>query len=214
METSYSVHFIGHLPLTFQSSRSKILSESVMSPMARRFLSRCPRLHLLKMVSGSPRALSSASVRGLFRYTARQGFRFAAPWARFSLPSAMQKSRVIPGVRSTSKSGPPARFFGGLTMRLLSTGPLHHIAGACRSATKSGLLLRSAVNLCYLIPNISHRHPGGNKANPPPNATKPSVILLRSSGLFIRQGWLPCRSATKSGLLLRSPFVTLLSSFQ
>jgi len=46
METSYSVHFIGHLPLTFQSSRGKILSESVMSPMARRFLSRCPRLRL------------------------------------------------------------------------------------------------------------------------------------------------------------------------
>ena len=54
MKTSYSVHFIGHLPLTFQSSRGKILSESVMSPMARRFLSRCPQLHLLKMDFGYP----------------------------------------------------------------------------------------------------------------------------------------------------------------
>ena len=171
--------------------------------------------NLLKTVSGSPRALSSASVRGLFLcLPGSKGSASRLPGRAFPLPSAMQKSRVIPGVWSTRKSGPPARFFGGLTMRLLSTGPLHHIAGACRSATKSGLLLRSAVALCYLIPNISHRHPGGNKANPPPNATKPSVILLRSSGLFIRQGWLPCRSATKLGFLLRSPFVTLLSSFQ
>lgn len=38
METSYSVRFIGHYLLTFWKSRGKILSKSVMSPMARRFL--------------------------------------------------------------------------------------------------------------------------------------------------------------------------------
>lgn len=47
METSYSVRFIGHYLLTFWKSRGKILSKSVMSPMARRILSRCPRLRLL-----------------------------------------------------------------------------------------------------------------------------------------------------------------------
>ena len=113
METSYSVRFIGHLPLTFQSSRGKILSESVMSPMARRFLSRCPRLHLLKMGSGSPRALSSASVRGLF--LCHQPCKNRGSFRRYGqLP----------------KAAPRPRFFGHLTMRLLSTGPLHHIAGA------------------------------------------------------------------------------------
>lgn len=47
MTTSYSVRFIGHLPLTFPSVCGRILSKSVMSPMARRSLSRCPRLHPL-----------------------------------------------------------------------------------------------------------------------------------------------------------------------
>ena len=47
IETSYSVRFIGHYHLTFWKSRGKILSKSVMSPMARRILSRCPRLRLL-----------------------------------------------------------------------------------------------------------------------------------------------------------------------
>ena len=44
MGTSYSVRFIGHYLLTFRSSRGKLLLKSVMSPMARRILSRCPRL--------------------------------------------------------------------------------------------------------------------------------------------------------------------------
>lgn len=52
METSYSVRFIGHFLLTFPSNRGKILSKSVISPMARRFLSRCPRLRLLQAFSG------------------------------------------------------------------------------------------------------------------------------------------------------------------
>ena len=161
IEASYSVHFIGHLPLTFQSSRGKILSESVMSPMARRFLSRCPRLRLLQMVSGSPRALSSASVRGLFRYTARQGFRFAAPWARFSLPSAMQKSRVIPGVRSTPKSGPPAPLFRRVDNAAKVNQPLTPHSGGLPNATKFGLLLRSPERLCYLILKHLPPIPGG-----------------------------------------------------
>lgn len=114
METSYSVRFIGHLLLTFLSSRGKILSESVMSPMARRFLSRCPRLHLLKMVSGSPRVLSSASVRGLFRYTARQGFRFAAPWARFSFALSHAKIAGHSGGMVNSQKRPPGPAFSGI----------------------------------------------------------------------------------------------------
>lgn len=52
METSYSVRFIGHYLLTFWKSRGKLLSKSVMSPMARRILSRCPRLRLLQAFSG------------------------------------------------------------------------------------------------------------------------------------------------------------------
>ena len=148
MKTSYSVRFIGHLLLTFPSSRGKILSESVMSPMARRFLSRCRRLHLLKMVSGSPRALSSASVRGLFRYTARQGFRFAAPWARFSLPSAMQKSRVIPGVRSTPKSGPPAPLFRRVDNAAIVNWPPPPHSGGLPKRNKIRLVVAFAQRLC------------------------------------------------------------------
>lgn len=52
MTTSYSVRFIGNYLLTFRKSRGKILSKSVMSPMARRILSRCPRLRLLQAFSG------------------------------------------------------------------------------------------------------------------------------------------------------------------
>lgn len=88
METSYSVRFIGHYLLTFWKSRGKILSKSVMSPMARRFLSGVRDFAFCRPFLDSPRTLSSASVRGLFL-----------------CPSAVQKSRVCPGVWSTPKSG-------------------------------------------------------------------------------------------------------------
>ena len=158
------------------------------------------------MVSDSPRVLSSASVRGLFRYTARQGFRFAAPWARFSLPSAMQKSRVIPGVRSTPKSGPPARFFGGLTMRLLSTGPLHHIAGACRSATKSGLLLRSPKDCANLILELSHPQRAAFKAVSPAKRNKTKYYFVAFVRAFYLTGLVALPKRNKIRLVVAFAF--------
>ena len=136
------------------------------------------------------------------------------PGRAFPLPSAMQKSRVIPGVWSTRKSGPPARFFGGLTMRLLSTGPLHHIAGACRSATKFGLLLRSPKDCANLILELSNPQRAAFKAVSPAKRNKTEYYFVAFVRAFYLTGLVALPNATKSGLLLRSPFVSPFSSFQ
>lgn len=113
LSSSESVRFIGHFLLTFRSSRGKILSKSVMPPWP---AVSCHGVRDFAFcgLSGSPRALSSASVRGLFRYTARQGFRFAAPWARFSFTLSRAKitGHSAPPVNSRKRPQRPA-FSGG-----------------------------------------------------------------------------------------------------
>ena len=103
-----------------------------------------------------------------------QGFRFAAPWEPFAFPVYPENHKSVRGCGQLPKAAPAARFFRRLTMRQLSTNPHHHIAGG--------------PNIGYLILRQMRRHPGGIWPKTPANATKP-IILLRSSGLFIRQGF-------------------------
>lgn len=125
METSYSVRFIGHYLLTFRSSRGKILSKSVMPPWPA-VSCHGVRDFAFYGLSGSPRALSSASVRGLFL-----------------CPQPCKNRGSVRGWSQLQKAAPRPRFFGRLTMRLLSTGPHPPHNEGRTNATKSGLLLRS-----------------------------------------------------------------------
>lgn len=90
-----TVRFIGHLRLTFRRAYGMILSESVISLMARRCVrKRRPRLRLFGgLFLRIPPTASSAAVGGI------------------PLPRALQKSRVTLAPRSTRKSGPGPGIF-------------------------------------------------------------------------------------------------------
>ena len=121
-----------------------------MSPMARRFLSRCPRLRLSKMVSGSPRTLSSASARGLFRYTARQGFRFAAPWARFSFALSHAKIAGLSGGEVNSQKRPPGPLFRRVDNAAIVNWPPPPHSGGLPKRNKIRLVVAFAMKSCVL----------------------------------------------------------------
>ena len=145
----------------------------------------------------SPRSLSSASVRGLFL-----------------CHQPCKNHRSVRGCGQLPKAAPAAVFFRRLTMRQLLTGPLLHIAGACRSATKFGLLLRSPKDCAYLIQELFHPQRAAFEAVSPAKRNKTQCYFVAFVRAFYKTGLVALPNATKSGLLLRSPFVSPFSSFQ
>lgn len=119
MTTSYSVRFIGLLPLTFPSVCGRILSKSVMPPWPAAPYRGVRDFVLIEDLFGLPPVQSSACTGGNSVTPRVKGSASRLPGRAFPLPSAMQKSLVTLASGSTHKSGPPAHFFGGLTMRLL-----------------------------------------------------------------------------------------------
>ena len=145
----------------------------------------------------SPRALSSASVRGLFL-----------------CHQPCKNHGSVRGYGQLPKAAPAAVFFRRLTMRQKSTIPPHHIAGACRSATKSGLLLRSPKDCAYLMLELFHPKRAAFKTVSPAKRNKTQCYFVAFIGRFIERHYSRPMKATKFGLLLRSPFVSPFSSFQ
>ena len=143
-----------------------------------------------------------------------QGSALRLPGRAFPCPQPCKNRGSFRGYGQLLKAAPAAVFFRRLTMRLLSTGPLHHIAGACRSATKSGLLLRSPKDCANLILELSHPQRAAFKAVSPAKRNKTQYYFVAFVRAFYLTGLVALPNATKSGLLLRSPFVTLLTSFQ
>ena len=128
-----SVRFIGHLPLTFPSVCGKILSESVMSPMARRTLSRCPWLHPLMLFFGLPPVQSSACTGGNSVTPRVKGSACAAPWARFSFALSHAKIAGHSGIRVNSKKRPPGPFFRRVDNAAFVNRTLPPLSGGCRT---------------------------------------------------------------------------------
>ena len=113
METSYSVRFIGHYLLTFWKSRGKILSKSVMHPWPAVFCHGV-RDFAFYGLSGSPRALSSASVRGLFLYLpGSKGSALRLPGSPLLSRYTQKIAGLSGGGVNSQKRPPPPYFFGG-----------------------------------------------------------------------------------------------------
>ena len=114
METSYSVRFIGHFPLTFPSSRGKILSKSVMPLWPAVSCHGVRGFAFCRPFPDSPRALSSASVRGLFLYLpGSKGSALRLPGSPLLYRYTQKIAGLSGGVVNSQKRPPPPYFFGG-----------------------------------------------------------------------------------------------------